>query len=220
MPVPENVSVNARTLLRDDVYLSLRNAIVDGTFVPGEQLKDAELERWLGVSRTPIREALLRLARSGLVIAKPGRSTLVAPLDVRETLQAQKVAAAMHELAVREAVPQLSGEHIRALRDANTRFAEALRADDAEAALQADDAFHAVAVAVSGNRFVADALEATTPLLRRVERIRFSSLAARGSVAQHNRIIELCEAGDAEEAARLTGDNWRTLEYLLLSHPE
>ena len=51
------------------------DAIVDGTFAPGEQLRDLELAGWLGVSRTPVREALLRLAEAGLVVAEPGRST-------------------------------------------------------------------------------------------------------------------------------------------------
>ena len=54
-----------RSLLRDDVFARLRDAIVDGTFAPGEQLRDLELADWLGVSRTPVREALLRLRRPG-----------------------------------------------------------------------------------------------------------------------------------------------------------
>src|SRR6478752_3065923 len=75
MPIPSDTAGVDRSLLRDDVYRRLRDAIVDGTFAPGEQLKDGELADWLGVSRTPIREALLRLARAGLVVAEPGRST-------------------------------------------------------------------------------------------------------------------------------------------------
>lgn len=220
MPAPAEAQLHARALLRDDVYRSLRNAIVDGTFEPGEKLADTELERWLGVSRTPIREALLRLARSGLVIAKPGRSTVVAPLDTLATLQAQTVAAAMHELAVREAVPDLTDDDLDRMLAANEAFGAALDADDADAALDADDAFHAVAVDVTGNPFIRDALEAVTPLLRRVERLRFSSVAARGSIAQHAAVIERCAAGDADAAAALVRANWTTLADLVLAHPE
>ena len=79
-----------RSLLRDDVYRRLRDAIVDGTFAPGEQLRDGELAAWLGVSRTPVREALLRLAEAGLVVAQPGRSTTVSPLDVRAVRDARR----------------------------------------------------------------------------------------------------------------------------------
>ena len=66
MPVPQISGAPARELLRDNVYASLRDAIVDGTLAPGERLRDTEIEAWLGVSRTPIREALLRLERAGL----------------------------------------------------------------------------------------------------------------------------------------------------------
>jgi DNA-binding GntR family transcriptional regulator len=72
MPIPASAPVD-RSLLRDGVYQRLRDAIVDGTFQPGEQLKDGELAEWLGVSRTPVREALLRLGGSGLVVALPGQ---------------------------------------------------------------------------------------------------------------------------------------------------
>lgn len=218
MPAPAQANPHRRALLRDDVYQSLRNAIVDGTFTPGEKLVDTELERWLGVSRTPIREAVLRLARSGLVIAKPGRSTVVAPLDRRATLQAQTVAAAMHELAVREAVPHLGSADLDRMRAANRDFAAALQRDDADAALAADDAFHAVAVDVAANPFIRDALEAVTPLLRRIERLRFSSVAARGSIAQHDAVIDRCAEADVDGAATLVRSNWTTLADLLLAN--
>ena len=139
MPVPPLAGVHKRPLLRDNVFESLRNAIVDGTFEPGERLKDTELEAWLGVSRTPIREALLRLERAGLVIALPGKATIVAPYDQASTLSTQQVVAGLHELAARLAVPRLAEDHISAMADANARFEQALRDADVEAALRADD---------------------------------------------------------------------------------
>ena len=71
MPIPAGETPVYRALLRDEVFARLRDAIVDGTFRPGEQLRDLELADWLGVSRTPVREALLRLADAGLVTATP-----------------------------------------------------------------------------------------------------------------------------------------------------
>jgi DNA-binding GntR family transcriptional regulator len=70
VPVPLQTVERPRRLLRDDVYVRLRDAIVDGTLAPGEQLRDSELAVWLAVSRTPVREALLRLQRAGLVIGR------------------------------------------------------------------------------------------------------------------------------------------------------
>jgi DNA-binding GntR family transcriptional regulator len=215
MPVPERQGLVAKSLLRDAAYRAIRDAIVDGTLAPGERLNDADLVSWLGVSRTPIREALSRLEQAGLVHSKPGRFTIVTPLSARETRAAQSVAAAMHELAVREAVPVLSEDELDAMRAANERFASAFRRNDAEAALAADDQFHEVAVAASANPAIRSVLEQVTPVLRRVERLRFSSLSGRASVRLHDEIIELCAAGDADRAALATRVNWQTLEPLL-----
>lgn len=215
MPVPTNVASPRRELLRDDVYRRLRDAIVEGTLAPGEQLRDNELASWLGVSRTPIREALLRLAQAGLVVTAPGRSTTVTSLDDRATRDAQSVVAAMHRLAVHEAVGQLTAQDLTAMRRANRRFATALRAGDVDAALQADDELHAIPVRAAANGAVATVLDQFTPLLRRVERVRFSSLSGRGSVRLHDRLIRLCAAGDAEAAAQVSWQTWQTLEPLL-----
>ncbi|GAA1878292.1 GntR family transcriptional regulator [Lapillicoccus jejuensis] len=215
MPVPEGHHVASRSLLRDDAFRALRDAIVDGTLAPGERLVDAELIAWLGVSRTPIREALARLEQAGLVQTRPGRSTTVSPLDVRETRAAQSVAAAMHELAVREAVPQLAEADLEAMTKANGRFAKALRRKDVDAAVNADDDFHGVAVRACGNAMVRTVLDQVTPLVRRAERLRFTSLTGRGSVAVHAAIVELCRAGDADGAGREARANWLTLQLLL-----
>lgn len=215
VPVPEGQGLVSRSLLRDAAYRAIRDAIVDGTIAPGERLNDAELIAWLGVSRTPIREALARLEQAGLVQSKPGRFTIVSPLSVRETHAAQSVAAAMHELAVREAVPLMPADDLEAMRAANARFADALRQGDAEAALAADDEFHEVAVAASANPVIRSVLGQVTPVLRRVERLRFSSLPGRGSVALHDKIIDLCAAGDAERAALAARENWQALAPLL-----
>lgn len=214
MPVPQTASPR-RALLRDDAYQRLRDAIVDGTLEPGERLRDSELGAWLGVSRTPVREALARLEQAGLVVTRPGRSTTVAPLDVRAARDAQSVVASMHQLAVRLAVPQLSDDDLQRMSDANERFALALREGDVDGALDADDELHAVPVTAAANQALQHVLEQFTPLLRRVERLRFSSLTGRGSVALHADLIQRCRAGDADGAAAVSWDTWQTLEPLL-----
>jgi DNA-binding GntR family transcriptional regulator len=212
MPIPERVGVISRSLLRENAYRWIRDAIVDGTLAPGERLNDAELAEWLGVSRTPVREALTRLEETGLVQTKPGRYTMVSPLDASAARSAQTVTAAMHELAVREAVPRLSADELAAMREANGRFAAALQADDVDAAIAADDDFHGVAVRVSANPALRTVLEQFTPVLRRLERLRFSSLNGRSSVVMHDRIIALCEAHDVEGAAAAARANWMSLD--------
>lgn len=220
MPLPDRPSAS-RALLRDDAFVRLRDLIVDGTLAPGEQLRDQEIAEWLGVSRTPVREALLRLQQCGLVTTRPGRATLVSSLDDRATWHAQAVVAAMHRLAVEEAVPHLTKADIAAMREANRRFARALRDGDVNAALEADDDLHAVPVAASGNDAIAAVIDQFTPLLRRVERVRFSSLTGRSSVDLHERLIDLCAKGEARAAAEVAWETWQTLRPLLdLTSPD
>lgn len=210
MPIPERPSAVDRSLLRDDVYRRLRDAIVDGTFVPGEQLKDGDLAEWLGVSRTPVREALLRLGASGLVVALPGRSTTVSAVDARAVRDARDVIAAMHTLAVRETAGRLGGDELERMHNANRRFADALASGDVDVALEADEELHGVPVAALGNRALAAVLDQFGPLVRRAERLRFSG-DGDASVELHDQLIEALAAGDGEQAASVAFEIWHSL---------
>ncbi|WP_432942528.1 GntR family transcriptional regulator [Kribbella sp. CA-253562] len=210
MPIPQGSPAVDRTLLRDDVYRRLRDAIVDGTFRPGEQLKDGELAEWLGVSRTPVREALLRLGASGLVVALPGRSTTVSAIDVQVVRDAKDVVAAMHELAVRQVTGRISAQDVERMRDANRRFAAAVASGDVSAALDADEELHRIPVVALGNQALEAVIERFDPLIRRAERLRFG-VDGRVSVGRHEQLIDLIEAGDAEGAAAVAFDIWHSL---------
>ena len=215
MPVPSERTETARTLLRDEAYARLRDAILDGTLAPGEQLKDAELAEWLGLSRTPIREAVARLEEYGLVETKPNSYTRVAPLSARDARDAFTVYAALEALAASLGVPRLTVDDLETMRAANRDFAEALDAADLDAAIAADDRFHGVLVQAAANREIVRSLARLLPKIRRLERARFGSLAGRRSVEQHERIIVLCAGGDAERAAEAVRENWLTLGALI-----
>lgn len=215
MPIPESAPSPRRALLRDEVYERLCNAIVDGTFHAGEQLRDIELATWLGVSRTPVREALLQLARTGLVVATPGRSTVVAAVDPKTVRDAQQVVASMHHLAVRTAAGALTADDLTELREANRRFAKAVAVGDAQAALTADDDLHGVLVRVAANDALSTVLDQFTPVLRRVELLRFGSLAGRRSITLHAELITACAAGDADAAAAASDATWGSLGHLI-----
>ncbi len=213
MPVPQKRSVLGRTLLRDRAHALLRDAIVDGTLAPGEQLRDPELQEWIGVSRTPIREALMRLERSGLVRTLPGRSTVVMPLDDARVLHAVPVVASMHALAATLSIGRITPEALAALREQNELFAAAVAAGDVDAAMDADDALHALVVQAAGNPVLEDTLELHAPLVRRAERIRFQRAAEAGSAAGeshaiHERLIAALERGDATAAVAAAHATW------------
>lgn len=215
MPVPKQRGLPARTLLRDRAYTCLRDAILDGTLEAGEQLKDAELSEWLGLSRTPIREALARLEEYGLVETAPNRYTRVAPLTRRDARDAFPVVAGLHALAALLGVPRISDDELAAMPAANEEFASALNKGDVDRAVAADDRFHAVLVQASANREIARSLERLMPKIRRLERARFGSLAGRRSVDQHERIITFCVAREAAAAAEAVRENWLSLGALI-----
>ncbi|QNE35637.1 GntR family transcriptional regulator [Leifsonia shinshuensis] len=106
LPVKDSAPVE-RQLLRDVVYNRLYEGILDGTLEPGETLLDEKLTAWLGVSRTPIREALMKLADIGLVEMAPNRYTRVAPIDLRAIDEAIYTTGLLHEYAARTSVPNL-----------------------------------------------------------------------------------------------------------------
>jgi DNA-binding GntR family transcriptional regulator len=204
-----------RSLLRDRAYRALRDAIVSGELAPGAAIKDATLADRVGLSRTPVREALARLADEGLVETKPHAWTRVTPLGQREARDAAIVVRAMHDLAVRLAVPLMTERHHDLMRSANRRFAAALEGGDTQAALDADDAVHGVPIAVVGNRALASTIERQMPLIRRVERLRFGSLIGRRSIAWHEQLIDACADSDIETAVAINDRIWTSLLELL-----
>jgi len=126
MPVPTTESVTPRRLIRDEVFLRLLDAIVDGDLAPGEQLHDSEIEEWVGVSRTPVREALNQLAAMGLVEVLPQKRTRVAPIDIPRLRGLVETLGALYVSVVRDTVPLLTAGDLAEL-DA---FAERAEADE------------------------------------------------------------------------------------------
>lgn len=210
MPVPSDVGAH-RPLLREEVEARLRAAIVDGTLEPGEQVRDVDIAQWLGVSRTPVREALLELARAGLVHTLPGRATIVSPIEPRAVCAARDVVAAMHRLAALAAVPRLSEDDIARMRAANRLFTSAHRSGDIDGAIAADELFHAVLIDVADNDAVRTVLHLYQPVLLRAERARFSSERAELSTLRHGQLIERCVQADAVGAAAIAEEIWTDL---------
>ncbi|NMO51662.1 GntR family transcriptional regulator [Actinoplanes sp. TBRC 11911] len=200
-----------RHLLRDAAYGRLRRAIIDGTLAPGTALKPDELAARLGLSRAPIREALFRLAGEGLVETKPQSYTRVTLVDAKEAADAVAVLEAMHDLAVREIAASIPAELVETMRQANRRFATAVAVGDADAALDADDELHAVPLEAYGNAAAVGTVVRYTPLVRRSERLLFTSARASGSVALHDELIDALAAHDRDRAVTANHTIWRRL---------
>jgi len=215
MPVPEAHQAVRRELLRDGAYARMRDAIVDGTLAPGEHLHDDQLCGWLGLSRTPVREALARLGEEGLVESLPRRYTRVTDLDPTDAHHSFPLLASLHSLATELAVPSLGPEDIATLNAAHAAYVRALRAGDAAQAFDADDRFHQIFVSRAENPRVEHMLDRLLPSLHRMEHAARHRLPGRTAVAQHRAIIERAAAGNAAGAATAVRANWTTLGVLV-----
>jgi DNA-binding GntR family transcriptional regulator len=218
MPVPEQRNAVERHLLRDTAYGALCDAIVCGELAPGESLHDQELCAWLGISRTPVRDALARLAEEGLVELAPQRYTRVAPMTVQDARDMLPVVATVHALATELAVPQLERDDVKRLAGESEAFWHALRSEDGPAAWEADDRFHGVFVDVAGNAELTRVVKVLSPRLRRLERLGTATLPGRRAVAQHQAIVARAASGDARGAASATRENWLSLGAMLERH--
>ncbi|WP_102127478.1 GntR family transcriptional regulator [Deinococcus planocerae] len=216
MPVP-NTPRLPRTLAREEVYARLRDWIVGGVLPPGEVLRDHDIAAQLGVSRTPVREALRRLEDEGLVETALNRWTRVAPLDLGRAAELYGLVEVLEVLALEQAAPRLTGNFLERLEQANADLARALGERDAARALSADDAFHAVWVEAAGNRTLAEVLGPLKVKLRRVELAYFGhEVRGERSLGEHTAMVDALRAGRWDRAAALLRQNWRgSLERLV-----
>jgi DNA-binding GntR family transcriptional regulator len=216
MPLAEYRTPVRKQLMRATAYEVLREAIISGELAPGEAIKDSELAAQLGLSRTPVREALVRLAEAGMVESKPGVYTRVSSLNRDEVAATLDVLQALHGVAVRDGVPRLDAGHLKAMREHNDRFAAAVERSDVAEALAADDAFHSVLVEASGNRVLARLIDLLHPTIDRILFRKFSTLlGGRDTIDHHKFLIRLCRKGDAEAAATLSAEHWSRLGGLI-----
>lgn len=216
MPLPDTVRPIERRLLREQVYATLRDWIIQGVLQPNEKVRDVELAARLGVSRTPVREALRRLEDEGLVRAEAHRWTRVAPLDPEDAHRIYPIIWTLEGMAVRLAGPALADEDLGEMAEANRRLARALQRGEAVDAWAADRDFHLVFVRRAGNPELLKILQGLKTKLRRLEAAYFgSSAAAEPSVAEHEEILAALARCDHARAAAAVEANWRnSLERL------
>lgn len=207
MPLPQSKTPLSRTLARDEAYERLRAWIVDGTLHPGEILRDQEIAQSLGVSRTPVREALRRLEDEGFVETALNRWTRVAPLDLRKAIEAYRIIEALEILAMQDA--QLTEQDLRDMALANEAMRKAVQRKDAVAALRADEIFHGMWIARAQNSELWLLLGQLKTKLRRVE-IAYWHRAAHTdqSFHEHRAILKALQEGSRRAAIAALRQNW------------
>jgi len=201
--------------MRDTAYQALCDAIVCGTFAPGETLHDHELCAWLGLSRTPVRGALARLEDVGLVESAPQRFTRVTTLAESDAGAVFPVLASLHALAAEVGVPRLNRAEVSQLRHEGELHIRALASRDRATAYLTDMRFHRVLVGACGNQEVGALLDRLEPRVRRLELLSAAPLPGRRSLAQHEAIMARAAAGDAAMTASAVRENWLELGAMI-----
>lgn len=137
--------------LRDVVFKTLRQAILTGELKPGERLMEIHLANKLGVSRTPIREAIRMLELEGLVTMIPRRGAEVAHITLKSLQDVLEVRRALDALAVELACERITAEELARLREACDHFANVTKTEDATAIAKADVELHDIIVQAANN---------------------------------------------------------------------
>ena len=137
--------------LRDVVFHTLRQAILRGELKPGERLMEIHLAQKLGVSRTPVREAMRKLELEGLVRMIPRKGAVVAEITISDLEDVLEVRMALEELAVKLACKMLTPEQIEEIGSLADEFEQTLYGEDVGACAQADMRFHEAIYEATGN---------------------------------------------------------------------
>ena len=145
------LNMNAYLPLRDVVFNTLREAILKGDLKPGERLMELQLASKLGVSRTPIREAIRMLEQEGLAVTMPRKGAEVAKMTLKDMEDVLEIREALDELAVRIACEKITDEQLERLMDAKDLFETSTRTGDVKKIAEADVRFHDVIYEATGN---------------------------------------------------------------------
>ena len=190
--------------LRDVVFNTLRKAILTGTLKPGERLMEVHLANKLGVSRTPIREAIRKLELEGLVIMIPRRGAEVAQITEKSLKDVLEVRRALDALSVELACDRITEEELGTLKKACDDFETAVREKDVSVIAKADVALHDIIVKATGNQRLQ---QLVNNLAEQMYRYRFVYIKDESQhdklIAGHKEIFESIAGRDKERASRV-----------------
>lgn len=194
------------------VYSHVREKILRLDLDPGADLDEARLEQEFGISRTPVREALIRLASEGLVTLMPNRGARVMPLELTDVPQLLEGLELYHRVIMRWAAARRQDSDLEAMRHHNQSFVAAAEAGDYDRMSEANKAFHVAIAQASGNKYLAQAFEAMQTVSLRLARLSFANSRSDSNgpeysiaeiIKDHEKMIQTIEAQDAEAADRL-----------------
>ena len=206
MDMDFEVNMNEYLPLRDVVFNTLRKAILRGELKPGERLMEIQLANKLGVSRTPIREAIRKLELEGLVLMIPRKGAEVAQITEKNMQDVLEVRKALEELSVQLACERITPEQVEEMKMAAEDFRKVLKSGDVTKIAEADVKFHDIIFAATNNQRLITLLNT---LREQMYRFRVEYLKQKECYPQlleeHDKLIALISGGEVEEACELMG---------------
>ncbi len=190
--------------LRDVVFLTLRQAILRGELKPGERLMEIQLANMLGVSRTPVREAIRKLELEGLVLMVPRKGAEVAEITEKDLRDVLEVREALEVLAVQLACKKITAEQITLLKEKERAYEEAIQGGDITQIAETDVQFHDVIYEATNNDKLVVLLNNMREQMYRYRIEYLKNPAVRQSIAQeHTALVETMRSGNSEDAEKI-----------------
>ncbi len=206
-----NMKINEYLPLRDIVFQTIRNAIITGEFQPGERLMETQLAEKLGVSRTPIREAIRKLELEGLVIMVPRKGAQVAQFTEKDIQDVLEVRAALEALSARLACKRMDDRSFLKLQLAIAEYSYAAKNKDLETMIEKDVEFHDIICNATQNDKL---IQMFNNLKEQVNRYRITYIKnaedSETVVAEHTAILEALQNRDEETASALASKHIHT----------
>jgi DNA-binding GntR family transcriptional regulator len=194
------------------LYEGLRNDILSGRLRPGEALSETRLAEQHGISRTPVREVVQRLAKESLLAIVPQVGTFVAPIKLSAVTSSQFIREALECRAARFAAERITRTQVGALRQQMTRQHDAIARGDHVAFFQLDEQMHALILDMSGH---ADAWDVIASVKAQLDRVRYLSLEdhrwLKMIYRQHREIVAAIQDGDPPGAEQAMQEHLRTV---------
>ncbi|MFP7443650.1 GntR family transcriptional regulator [Bacillus infantis] len=207
MPIPANFASPARVSAKDRAFLQIQEWIIDGTLKPQEKLNDGDLAKALGVSRTPIREALQLLSVQGFVEMFPGVGTQVTTVNPEDINKILPPLGALQALAAELAAPYMDSSTIEKLRSINRSFADSLLRGDTFSALKQDEQLHNLIIEKADNPYITSYVSSMQAHVMRLYYNKTIILKPR-SIDEHEYIIKAFEEKNTHKASDVARTNW------------
>lgn len=191
--------------LRDVIFETLRKAIINGEIKPGERLMEVAIAEQMGVSRTPVREAIRRLEAEGLVTMVPRKGTHVSELSAKDIIDVLEVRSVLDKLATSLAAKRMKPQQLRALESIHKQFVSCVEKENIEGAVKKDIEFHDAIYAASGNSRLIGVLSTLKEHIYRFRVIYLRDMNIAEYVEQeHEEILNALREGNDKLAGELS----------------